>query len=180
MKSLRQVQLLSPMIEQTTQTDIYRAIILKHYFEKYIDITGLFAGFQSFILTIDIIDHTEYVPTMLVLLSFLTNMMVFFVSCITYTSITGGMLESYYESANVVCSISILVSTLIYYASMVYSMYDLFQAIDYYDYINTVIFAVSVIMSTGVFLYYLKNVHSKLHTSFEDRIVRIRKLNQMA
>lgn len=166
-------------LEQTAQTDIYRAIILKHYFEKYIDITGLFAGFQSFVLTIDIIDKTDYVPTILVLLSFLTNMMVFFVSCITYTSITGGMLEAYYETANVICSASVLLSVTLYYASMVYSMYDLFQSIDYY-YTNTFLFLFSVMMASGVFVYYLYNVRSKSHTPFENRIARIQKLNQLS
>jgi hypothetical protein len=161
--------------------DTYRAVVLKNNFQKYSEITGLFVGFQSFVLTLDIIDHTDYIPVLLMCTSFFFNMIVFFVSTISYTSIMGGMYEDYYSQVNSGCVYTILYTSLSYYVSLMWSLNSLFieSEITVYTYTQAVMMLVSVISVIGLMMYYSVNEKHKANTESEKRKRLIRCLNQL-
>ena len=162
-------------------SEAYQAVVLKNNFQKYSEITGLFVGFQSFVLTLDIIDKTDYVPILLMCMSFFFNMLVFFVSTISYTSIMGGTYEDYYSVVNTGCVYTILFTSLSYYISLMWSLNSLFidSKINVYVYTQGFMMFVSLFSVAGLIAYYRFNENTKANTDPEKRKKLIRCLNQL-
>lgn len=162
-------------------SDTYQAVVLKNNFQKYSEITGLFVGFQSFVLTLDIIDHTDYIPVLLMCMSFFFNLIVFFVSTISYTSIMGGTYEEYYSNVNTGCVYTILFTSLSYYVSLMWSLNSMFieSMIDVYMYTQGVMMTVSVLSVAGLICYHNTNENKKANTDPEKRKRLICSLNQL-
>jgi len=162
-------------------SDTYQAVVLKNNFQKYSEITGLFVGFQSFVLTIDIIDKTDYVPILLMCMSFFFNLIVFFVSTISYTSIMGGMYEDYYSVVNTGCVYTILFTSLSYYVSLMWSLNSLFieSKINVYVYTQGAMMLVSMLSVMGLVVFYGVNEKHKSKTDTDKRKRLICSLNQL-
>ena len=162
-------------------SDTYQAVVLKNNFQKYSEITGLFVGFQSFVLTLDIIDHTDYVPVLLMCMSFFFNLVVFFLSTISYTSIMGGTYEDYYSDVNTGCVYTILFTSLSYYVSLMWSLNSLFidSKINVYMYTQAAMMLVSILSVMGLMVYYSVNEKNKAKTDSGKRQRLIRCLNQL-
>lgn len=164
-----------------TLDEFEQAVVLKNNFQKYSEITGLFVGFQSFVLTLDIIDKTDYVPILLMCMSFFFNMIVFFVSTITYTSIMGGTYEIYYSQVNTGCVYAVLFTSLSYYVSLMWSLNSLFidSEINVYMYTQSAMILVSVLSVMGLICYHTTNERYKANNNPKKRKRLIRCLNQL-
>lgn len=162
-------------------SDTYQAVVLKNNFQKYSEITGLFVGFQSFVLTLDIIDKTDYIPILLMCMSFFFNLLVFFVSTISYTSIMGGVYEDYYSDVNSGCVYTILFTSLSYYVSLMWSLNSLFieSKINVYVYTQGAMMLVSMFSVIALVVFYGVNEKHKANTDPEKRKRLICRLNQL-
>lgn len=163
------------------ENELYQAVVLKNYFQKYAEITGLFSGFQSFVITLDIVDKTDYVPTLLMCISFFFNLMIFFVSVISYTSIMGGVFELYYSKVNTMCVSMLICTTLSYYVSLMWSLHAVFMdsKLNPYMYSQVTMIVVSTVSGALLISYYFYNENVKRHTNHLKRIAQIKQLNQL-
>ena len=75
-------QLLSGFNNQNVMNDKEKAIVYRNYFDRYTQLTAMLTGFQSFVMTMDTVEEVNYLPMLLVSVSFLGNMFVCFISII--------------------------------------------------------------------------------------------------
>ncbi len=104
----------------------HRAVVVKRYFEKYIQVTGMLTGFQSFVMTMDTIEKTDYLPMFLMAISFLGNMSICFVSIVTCNVLSGGYYTPCFDRMSVVCMYALAVTNAFYFVSIMWSSHITF------------------------------------------------------
>jgi hypothetical protein len=105
---------------------VHKAIVLKNYFEKYIHITGMMTGFQAFVMTMDTVEKTDYLPVFLMTFSFLGNIFICFASLITCNVLSGGYYTPCFDMISVMCMYALAVTNSVYFVSMMWSSHTTF------------------------------------------------------
>jgi hypothetical protein len=104
----------------------YRAIVVKQYFERYITVTGMLTGFQAFVLTMDTIENTDYLPMFFMAISFLGNLMICFVSMVTCNVLSGGYYTPCFDHVSVACMYTLACTNALFLTSIMWSSHITF------------------------------------------------------
>lgn len=149
-------------------SDKTKCFILRKYFQKFIEISGLFAGFQSFVIVIDEIKDKYDIQLTLMMISYCSNISVCLTSLISYNLIIGGVYKSWLINVNLYCACMFFFSMLTYYTSFMILIYNHYQDDNYMYHV----YAISCWTSVhGLFLigYVLKGEQLKWKTDHKIR-----------
>jgi hypothetical protein len=118
----------------TLLPDEYKYHILKSYNESLFNITGLFAGFQSFVIENSRKDgeNTNQLSLLLLMISFGLNISTCLISLISLNLLNSGVYYPKLLHVNLVCVYSVIVSTCCFYTSLLIYTFDIFYNTELY------------------------------------------------
>jgi hypothetical protein len=135
--------------------------VLKNYFRTFIDVTGLFAGFQSFVIVLDISQAPHLLGISLLMFSFCNNVAICLTSLITYNLIVGGIYKEWFLYVYMYGVCLIFVSVCAYYTSCMLLFYRITMSEpDYFLYI----ISWTGFNNTLIIVYYLHTAWLKYNT----------------
>ena len=104
--------------------------VLKEYFSTFINISGLFAGFQSFVINEYVSsEHLSFLQkkaVLLLMLSFGSNICACLTSFISHNAIVGGVYADWFVWVNIMCVFWIVSAIVFYICSFIIFTYHTF------------------------------------------------------
>lgn len=104
--------------------------VLKEYFSTFINISGLFAGFQSFVINEYVSsEHLSFLQkkaVLLLMLSFGSNICACLTSFISHNAIVGGVYTDWFIWVNIMCVVWIVSAIVFYICSFIIFTYHTF------------------------------------------------------
>lgn len=130
-----------------TQLDnAIKANVLKEYFSTFISISGLFAGFQSFVINEYVssgdLSFLQKKAVLLLMLSFGSNICACLTSFIAHNAIVGGMYQDWYIGVNITC-VFWIISAIVFYISS-------FLIFTYHTFLDVMPFFKIILILTGI------------------------------
>lgn len=120
--------------------------VLKEYFSTFISISGLFAGFQSFVINEYVSsEHLSFLQkkaVLLLMLSFGSNICACLTSFISHNAIVGGVYEDWFVWINILCVVWIVSAIVFYICS--------FIIFAYHTFLTTIPFFIITLVLTGL------------------------------
>jgi len=118
--------------------------VLKDYFSTFISISGLFAGFQSFVIneyvSNDDLSFLKKKAVLLLMLSFGSNICACLTSFISHNAIVGGVYRDWFVWVNILCVLWIVSAIVFYICS--------FIIFAYHTFVNTIPFFTIILVLT--------------------------------
>lgn len=132
--------------------DKYKAYIIKSYSESMVSITGLFAGFQSFVIENNRNEHTNALSLFLLMSSFGLNITICLISLINQNQLNAGVYNDNLINVIYVSVISFVLSTCCFYISLLLYTFDIF--LEQQNYYIFILIQTSVSVSFMLWYYY--------------------------
>ena len=146
--------------------DKYKVYIIKSYSESMVSITGLFAGFQSFVIENNRNEHNNALSLFLLMSSFGMNITICLISLINQNQLNAGVYNDNLIKVIYLSVASFILSTCCFYASLLLYTFDIFlEEQNYYIFI-LIQTSISVFC---MFWYYFKLETSKCVYDLETR-----------
>jgi len=161
-----------------------KAVVLKNNFERYIELTGMLTGFQAFVMTMDTLEKTDYLPVFFMSVSFLGNIIVCLVSVITQTNIVSGLYKPCFDRINVACMVVLGFTNTLYFLSIMWSSHITFiesemEVQNIYMYMQFAMYFFGGLLALLTGIYHLNCETSKRNIPCEERTCFLKKIHQI-
>ena len=106
--------------------DKYKAVVLKSYSESLVSISGLFAGFQSFVIENNRNEHGKPLPLFLLMISFGLNITICLISLINQNFLNAGIYTKQLINVIIASLVLFVISVCAFYGSLILFTFDIF------------------------------------------------------
>lgn len=141
--------------------------VLKEYFSMYINISGLFAGFQSFVITTfvenDHLQRLQEAAVFMYMLSFGCNICACLTAVVAHNALIGGMFDRRMICINKLCAVWIAFAILFYITSFLIHTYQTYRYTSQYFVMVFVLIGTNTVIigKTLLFTEYTKTYQSQ-------------------
>lgn len=110
----------------------YKALVLKSYTESLVTVSGLFAGFQSFVIENTRNEHRKPLPLFLLMVSFGLNIAICLISLMNQNFLNAGIYTKKLINVITLSLVMFVISVCAFYGSLILFTFDIFHDTQYY------------------------------------------------